>query len=292
MKWIATYIMMLALGSTRAAAPPVWDLAACLAYAKSHNITINSLRLTGRSTGQDLALSRAARLPNLSGNVSQTMTDYNTGLYPASGYGISSNVTLYNGGYLNNDIKQKELSLKAANLNVQASENDITLQITQAYLNILLARENIVYLKDLIATTQAQVTQGQQRLDAGTLAKKDLLELQAVLANDKYTLVTAQNTERQNILTLKQVLQLPTDTAFDVSPADTLHTGALVAPLAQAQQTALGNRPEVKSSQLGVEIAEVNIEKANAKRPMMSKVLSFFRRPKMIYKTGIDKVKK
>lgn len=251
--------------SSRDPLPQVWDLAACLAYAKSHNITISSLRLTQQTNEQDLIQSKSARLPNLGGSVSQSLTDYTrSGLYPASSYGINSNVTLYNGGYLNNDIRQKQLSLKAANLDVMASENDITLQITQAYLNILLARENVVYLQDLIATTQAQVTQGQQRLDAGTLAKKDLLELQAVLANDKYTLVTAQNTVRQNMLTLKQLLQLSSDTGFDIPAADTLHTVALAAPLAQAQQTALDNRPEVKSSELGVAISEVNIEKARA----------------------------
>ena len=266
---------VMAQDSTRLQPPVTWDLATCLAYAQSHNITINSLRLSAKSGEQDVMLSRAARYPNLGGNVSQSLTNYTSGgsLNPASGYGISSTVTLYNGGYINNDIKQKDLTLKAANLDVQASGNDITLQITQAYLNILLARENIVYLQDLIATTQAQVTQGQQRMDAGTLARKDLLELQAVLANDKYTLVAAQNTERQNTLTLKQILQLPTDTGFTVSPApaDTTQKGILAAPLAQAQQTALDNRPEVKSGALGVQIAEINIEKARAGlRPVLS----------------------
>ncbi|MBS1563054.1 MAG: TolC family protein, partial [Bacteroidetes bacterium] len=276
---LAAFSPLPAQDSIRATAPPPaagmqgWDLATCLAYAKAHNITIASLRLTQKTNEQNLVVSRGARLPNLTGNVSQTLSDYNSGFYPASGYGVSSSVPLYTGGYNKNDIKQKQLSLQAANLDVQAAENDITLQITQAYLNILLARENIVYLQDLINTTQAQVTQGQQRLDAGTLAKKDLLELQAVLSNDKYTLVTAENTVRQNILTLKQILQLPTDTVFDVSMADTLHMGttALATPLAQAQQTALDNRPEVKSGQLNVEVAELDIEKARSGlRPSLS----------------------
>lgn len=54
-------------------------------------------------------------------------------------------------------------------------------------------------------TLQAQVVQGQQRLDAVTIAKKDLFELQAVLANDHYNLVSEQNTKKQNILILKQL---------------------------------------------------------------------------------------
>ena len=65
-------------------------------------------------------------------------------------------MVLYQGNYLNNDIKSKQLSLQASNLDIQSAENDITLQITQAFLNILLAKENIIYYKDLVATSQAQ----------------------------------------------------------------------------------------------------------------------------------------
>lgn len=60
----------------------------------------------------------------------------------------------------------------------------------------MLAEENIVYQQDVVNTLQAQVVQGQQRLDAVTIAKKDLFELQAVLANDHYNLVSEQNTKK------------------------------------------------------------------------------------------------
>lgn len=242
--------------------PVLWDLKTCLDYAKKNNITINSLRLSSKSSEQDLILSKAARYPNLTGSVSQSITNYKTGVTPSSGYGVNSAVTLYNGGYYKNDIKAKQLSLQVAGLDIQASENDITLQITQAYLNILLARENIVYQLDVVNTLKAQVAQGQQRFDAGTIAKKDLLELQAVLANDQYNLVAEQNTKRQYILTLKQLLQLPSETNFDIVMTDTIAIASLSAPLSEAQQIALQNRPEVKSSELSVQVSELNIEKA------------------------------
>jgi outer membrane protein len=251
--------------------PLIWDLKSCVEYARKNNISINSLRLTSKSDEQNLILSQAARYPNLTGSVSQSIINYNSGVTPSSGYGVSSSVTLYNGGYFKNDIKAKQLSLQAAGLNVLASENDITLQITQAYLNILLARENIVYQQDVVNTLQAQVVQGQQRLDAGTIAKKDLLELQAVLASDHYNLISEQNTKRQNILILKQLLQLPSETTFDVSAADTVVANTLIASLPEAQQIALQNRPEVKSSVLGEQIAELGIEKARVGlRPSLS----------------------
>jgi len=262
---------LLAQDSSNKALPQLWDLQTCLDYARQNNITLNSLRLTSKSGEQDVILSKAAKTPYLTGNVSQSLTNYKSGLTPASGYGVSSSVTLYNGNYLNNDIKEKQLSLQAANLNILSSENDITLQITQAYLNILLSKENIIYLHDIINTVQAQIKQGQQKFDAGTIAKKDLLELQATLATDKYNLVSEENTKRQYLLTLKQLLQLPSVTTFDIISKDSLPEKILLTPLPEAQRVALQNRPEVKSSALGVQIAQIGIEKAKAGlRPTLS----------------------
>ncbi|HJT74564.1 MAG TPA: TolC family protein, partial [Chitinophaga sp.] len=163
-----------------------------------------------------------------------------------------------------NDILQKDLLVKIAGLDLATAENDITLQITQAYLNILLARENIVYVKDVVATSSAQVEQQQQFYKVGSVALKDLIQLQAQLANDKYTLVTAENTQRQYVLTLKQLLQLPTETPFDIVTPDTLMANALLTPLREAQQAALATRPEVKSSELNVQAAELDVKKARA----------------------------
>lgn len=254
--------------------PPKWDLQACLDYAKANNITLNSYRLSRLSSEQDLLLSRSAVLPDLSANVSPSLThaneidttkgNFRSRLRFSGNTSLNSVVTLYNGGYLRNDIQQKDLLVKVAGLDLAAAENDITLQITQAYLNILLAKENIVYVKDVVATSEAQVQQMQQFYNVGSAALKDLIQLQAQLANDKYTLVTAQNTHRQNVLVLKQLLQLPTETPFEIVEPDTLMGYALLTPLLEAQKTALAIRPEVKSSELGVQVAELDVKKARA----------------------------
>jgi len=252
---------------------PRWSLQNCLDYAKTHNITLNSLRLNRSISEQELLLSRSAVLPGVSATLSPSLTrskvadtngDLRSRVTASGSTSASASVTLYNGGYLRNDIRQRELLVQVAGLDLAASENDITLSITQAYLNILLAKENIVYVSDVVATSQAQVKQEQQFYDAGTVALKDLIQLQARLANDKYTLVAAQNTHRQNLLTLKQILQLPPDTGFAVLEPDTLMSNPVLTALSEARQTALDNRPEVKSSELSVESAKLGVLKARA----------------------------
>ncbi len=251
-----------------------WSLQDCIEYAKRNNIQINNLRLTKKSTEQDFLLAKAARDPTLSGTVTQSFTNsknanpviggFQTQSSFAGNYSLNSSVTLYNAGYITNDIKQKDLLERSADLNVQQAQNDITLQVTQAYLNILLTKENILYLQDLVNTSLAQQQQGQQRFNAGSIARKDLVQLQAQTATDKYTLATAQNALRQNTLVLKQLLQLPSETNFDVASPDTLITKQLVSSLREAQETAMLTRPEVKNGQLGIETAQLALDKAKA----------------------------
>ena len=251
--------------------PKVWDLKTAIDYAKEKNISINTLRLSSQTAEQNLIASKSAVLPNLTGNFSQALTNYKSGLQNTSGFGLSSDLTLYNGSYLKNDIKAKELNLQTANLSVEAAKNDITISITQAYLNILLARENITYLKDLLSTSEAQVKQSEQQFKFGTIAKKDLLQLQATYANDKYTLITAQNTLQQNILTLKQLLQIPTAEAFEVSTTDTVQTPQVLDNLASAQDKALRTRPEIKSGELNIQLQGFELQKAKSTlRPSLS----------------------
>ena len=175
--------------------PAKWDLQNCLDYAIRNNITINTFRLSQRSAEQDLLQARAANQPNLLGTASEGITfqkqPNGTGGYggrkvtESGSYGVNSAVTLYQGGYIRNNVREKQLVTETAGLDILQQENDLTLSVTQGFLNILLARENIIYLQDLVNTSSEQVKQAQQKYDAGAIALKDLVQLQAQYANDK-----------------------------------------------------------------------------------------------------------
>lgn len=254
--------------------PARWDLQACLDYAKKNNIQLNSLRLSAQSAQQNYLYSKAQRQPNLTGGVGLTYTHSKNANPVVGGFqtqssfsnnlSLNSSMTLYNGGYINNDIRQKNLEIESANLNILQSENDITLSIVQAYLNILLAKENVVYVQDLVNTSAAQVEQGRKEYEAGSIARNAYIELQAQMATDKYNLVTAQSSVRQNKLTLKQLLQLPIQDTFDIVSPDTVVSKEAVPALDEVIATALRDRPEIKNGQLGIEISRYDLLKAKA----------------------------
>ncbi|MCC6290003.1 MAG: TolC family protein, partial [Chitinophagaceae bacterium] len=212
---------------------------------------------------------KAAKLPSVSASLSQSFvngkkTDVVVGGLTSQAnfsgnYGINSSVTLYNGGYINNNIIAKQISLQSTNLSVQEAQNDITLNITEAFLNILLAQETITYLEDVLVTSQAQLKQGQQRYDAGSISKKDFLQFEAQTASDEYNLVNAKNNYRLNVLTLKQSLQLPSSYDFKIAIPDSITVQEMMPNLASAQDAAQTIRPEVKNSELGIDLAKTNL---------------------------------
>ena len=254
--------------------PARWNLQDCLDYAIKNNITINTFRLQQASAQQDLLGAKAAMEPDLAGAASGYLT-YRKQVNGSGGYGgrkvtengnysLNSSIIVYQGGYVRNNIREKQLLTQTAGLDILQQENDLTLNVTQAFLNILLARENIIYLQDLVNTSGEQVKQAQQKYDVGTIALKDLVQLQAQNANDKYSLVTAQNTHRQNIISLKQLLQLPSAVDFQVQEPDTLVSKALVPDLQEVQQQALAIRPEVKIGDINVDIARTDLQLAKS----------------------------
>jgi outer membrane protein len=255
--------------------PTVWNLETCLRYARDNNIQLNSLRLSRESNRQELLLSKSAKLPDLRGSASQSFDHRGNGSGPVIGasgsYGLSSSLTLYNGGYFDADIRQKNLILQSAGLDLLAAENDIVMQITQAYLTILLDKENIVYAQDLVNTSQAQLAQIRRSFDVGNSARKNVVQLEAQLASDQYTLTSSQNAERQDKLSLKRLLQIPTVTSFDIVKPDTIVSGSLVPSLRQVQDFALRNRPEIKNAELGIDISDLDLQKARtAYKPTIS----------------------
>lgn len=254
--------------------PLKWDLQTCLDYAKKNNIQLNTIRLSQLNSRQDVLLAQAAKYPNLFGNLGQNFTHSNNanpvvgGFETQSSFASNSSLTsawtVYNGGYLNYNIKLQNLNLNQAGLNIDQTINTLTLEITQDFLNILLAKENIIYVVDLVKTSEAQQDQGNKLYSAGSIAKNALIELEAQTATDKYNLVSAQSAYRQNVLNLKQLLQLPWSYSLDIAIPDTIIATALMPSLDEVQRIALATRPEIKYAETGVDIAQMNLKLAKA----------------------------
>ena len=251
-----------------------WSIQTCFQYAIENNIDINTAKLNELSSIQDANLAKGSRIPNLYGTLNNNFTNgktdvsgtgnYENQLVSSGNYSLNSALVLWNGNYINTNIHQKNLVSKTYSLLVEQSKNNLVLLITQSYLSILLAKENLKYITDLVTTSQSRLKQGQQLYDAGSTAKISVLQLQAQLASDEYLKIQTENTIRQNVLALKQILQLPTSISFDIETPNNLEVIVLATSLETVQNNANKNFPEIKIGELNTEISNLNITKAKA----------------------------
>ena len=251
-----------------------WSIQTCFQYAIENNIDINTAKLNELSSIQDANLAKGSRIPTLYGALNNNFTNgktdvsgtgnYENQLVSSGNYSLNSALVLWNGNYINTNIHQKNLVAKTYSLLVEQSKNNLVLLITQSYLSILLAKENLKYITDLVTTSQSRLKQGQQLYDAGSTAKISVLQLQAQLASDEYLKIQTENTIRQNILALKQILQLPTSVSFDIETPNNLEVIVLATPLETVQNNANQNFPEIKIGEMNTEISNLNITKAKA----------------------------
>lgn len=258
-----------------------WNIIQCFQYATANNIQITTSRLNALIAEQNTVLAQGQRIPTVSASASNIFTNANndvTGsgnltnqLSTNGAYSVNASIVLWNDGFNSNTIQQRHLQAQVANLAVQQSQNSLTLLITQAFLNILLAKENLIYINDVVQTSVARVQQGLLLYNAGSIAKNNLLQLQAQLASDKYLVVQTQNAILQNTLLLKQILQLPSESAFDIVTPDTIMVNNQLPFLTDVQALAQLAFPEIKMGQLGIDIAAFDISKAKAGfKPVLS----------------------
>ncbi|UKB85101.1 TolC family protein [Chryseobacterium sp. MEBOG06] len=250
--------------------PASWTLENCIEYAKENNISINSLRLSKNSAEQDLLQAKDAKYPNLNGTVSQGLFALNGGnglqlnSVQAQSIGANSSMTLYHAGYIKNNEASKNLLVQMADLSVQESQNNITINIAQAYLNILMTQENIISLEGVLKTSQTQLKQGNQFYAAGNISKLNYLQIQAQVAQDEYNLTSSQNTLRTNIVNLKQILQLPSGYDFQIVKPDSIIVDNQLKSLQEVQDLAQNQRPEVKYGELNIENSNTALKMARA----------------------------
>lgn len=260
-----------------------WTLQECLDYALSNNIQLQQKKITAASDHEDVLQSKSALFPSLSFSTNQnaswrpfaestinltngSMTTNNNSVSFNGSYGINANWTVWNGNRNTNTIKQNKLTEQMAELAVEQQANTIQEQIAQLYVQILYETEAVKVLEEIMKASVMQRDRAQTMVDVGSLARVDLVQLEAQVNQDLYSLAQTQSQLANYKLQLKQLLEIHDDEPFDVVIPEVDEEKILsVIPNKQAvYNAALENRPEIQSSKLNIESSEIAIASARA----------------------------
>lgn len=248
-----------------------WTLRSCLDYAIENNIQLKKSRVNELSGLEDTKRAKAQLFPSLSASVTQGYVNYPSSDVDknnsySGNYSINANWTVFDGGQRNKAIKQQKLQNEMDKLSTEQGEDDIQIAIVQTYMQVLYAMESVRINENTVETSKAQRDRAEELYKAGSISLVDFSQLESQYSTDKHQLVVAQTSLDNYKLQLKQLLELDITQDIELSLSDIEETWVL-APLPDKQviyTTSLAVMPQIKSSELSLENAELEKQKAKA----------------------------
>ena len=256
-----------------------WSLRECCDYAVDHNISIKQQQNQCRQQELELSTAKNSRLPDLSASAGQNFSfgrgltaenTYSNTNTSSTSFSLGTTVPVFTGFKIPNQIKLNQLNLEAATADLEKAKNDIRLQVAEAYVQILYDMEIADVAHRQIEIDSAQVERLQAFVKNGKAAEAELSQQKATLANSRLTATQADNNTRLAILSLTQLLELPTPDGFsivrpsaeEISQLSSINSQLITPDAIYAE--ALGVKPEILSQQLKLKGMEHSIKIAKA----------------------------
>lgn len=216
MRHIALSVLALAGALVSAQAP--LSLEQCLQLAEQRNLDLRNAELDVELAGHAHDQAYWSFLPNLNGamthgyNWGKTIDQYTntfaTDRVRTNNLYLSSDVTLFQSGRKHQELKRSALDEQAAGKGYEAALNDLRTNVVRAYLDLLGLKEQQRAAEGQAASTREQAKVTQELLDAGRVARADLLDIQSQLAQEEYTTEDLGIQVDKARLTLGQLMQM------------------------------------------------------------------------------------
>ena len=252
-----------------------WSLRKCVDYAVEHNISIKQRENVKRQQQLQLSNAKNSRLPNLDGSVSQNFSfgrgltsdnTYTNKSTSSTSFSLGTSVPLFTGLRIPNMIKLNQLNLEASTADLEKAKNDISVQVAQAYVQILYSMEIADVARRQVSIDSMQVVRLQAMIDNGKASEAELAQQKATLAQGRLTATQAQNQYEQAVLTLTQLLELPSADKFTVErpKVGNIDSNNEKYSVEAIYAEALGVKPEVRAEELRLKGSEYNINIARS----------------------------
>ncbi len=254
-----------------ASAQQKWSLLKCVEYAMANNISIKQADLQSKTADLLLQQSKLGQIPNLSFSGS---SGYNSGRnqdptsfslitqsYLSANMQLQSSAEIFNWFSKRNTIAANQWELQAAKANTDKLKNDIALTVANSYLQILLAMEQEKIAGVQLQQSQAQLSNTRKMVDAGALPELNAADLEAQVARDSSTVISAKGNVAQNILSLKAYMALDAATPFEIDtpPVDKIPVEKIADLQPEAVYAlAIANMPQQKVNDFKLKAAEKN----------------------------------
>ena len=271
MKQFITLILLL-LATFAEAQEKKWTLKECVDYAIENNISIQQTVLDNQLIDIDKKDALGNFLPSINANASHS---WNIGLninpitnvaatqtFQNTSVGLNVGVDIFKGLQNQNRLRRSNLSKIAGQYQLTKMKDDVSLNVANAFLQILFNKENLKVQQEQLLNNKKQKQRTQTLVDAGSVPRGDLMDMTATVATSQQAVVNAENALLISKLSLAQLLQLEDFKNFDVAEADyTLTESETMLQSADAiYNKAKEERVELKIARANLEVAQKDID--------------------------------
>lgn len=265
--------MAILLSTGLSAQTKTFSLKECVETGIRNNLDVLRSGLDAEASKANLKQAKASLFPDLNGNATHgvnqgrsidpfTNSFINQNVSFAS-YNLSSSLTLFNGLRLINTVKQNALGLKAAEMDFQQQQDNLTIQIILAYLQVLSSQDQLVQARNQAVLSSRQV----ERLDAlnrqGAIAPYLLTDLKGDLANNELNILSVENAVQTALVNLCQLMNIPYSRDMQLEPLNPdMFQMEYAATPEQIYQKALSQFAQVKAADLRSESAAKGVKVA------------------------------
>lgn len=125
---------------------------------------------------------------------------------------VNAYFNLFSGLSVHNTIKLARQEKELARVNIEQLRNMITIDLAQRFITILYLQEIIAANEEQIKSSAKQLELAQLKFDSGVISESELFKIKAQKASEELNMLTNQNRLTDNMVSLKQLMNIPLET--------------------------------------------------------------------------------
>lgn len=205
--------------------PASWNLEDCINYAVEHSRNVRVQQRNNKNTHLGMIESYTAFLPYVSAStgaqfsfgrtIDPETNTYNTVSNFSNSYSINASLPLFNSGSLINSVRIARAQEQMGKKTLEQIRDNVAMNTLQAYTDVLYYRGIYSYRQSKSEESERQLYRLKAMHEMGRRSAADLALVEAQCAADKHSLIEAEAQLENVLLSLRNCMNLPADTALE-----------------------------------------------------------------------------
>ncbi len=249
-----------------------WTLTDCIDHALKNNLSIRQSEISVQQREIELSTAKSRMLPSANASASENFSfgrgltannTYDNANTTSTSFNLGGDIPIFSGLDITNGIRAGRLQLQSAVEDLAKAKEDISVAVAQAYVEILYNMEILKVAEIQVGNDEHLLEAVKAKFEAGKVSEADVSAQQASLAQSRMSETQARNSYNLSLLTLSQLLELPSPEGFTIVEPDVDNAAAaLLMKPEDIYNEAVGIKPAVLSAQTMLDYAKVNVARA------------------------------